>query len=131
MFIVYNGKHKVNISIKGDTEMLNHPDVDYIFETAKSTFGMTKNDTVFFHLYNPNGLINQMPKCDDFFHRDIFFSGAEVLYGRFSNYNAKWLRKVADKPKSYTRWELNYHIRELEKDIKKGRQVLKELKAAA
>jgi len=111
--------------------MLSHPDVDYIFKTAPNTYGMKKDDIVLFHLYNPNGLINKMPKCDDFFHGDIFFSGCEILYGRFGNYHAKWLRKAAHKPKRYTRSELFYHIRGLEKDIERGWAVLKEKKAAA
>lgn len=111
--------------------MSNHPHVDYVFKTATNTYGMKKDDIVLFHLYNPNGLVNKLPKFEDFIHGNVFFTGCEILYSSHSNYHAKWLSKVAHKPKRYTRWELFNHIRHLEKDIEEAWATLKEKKAAA
>ena len=52
---------------------------DYVFNTATNTNGMTKNEIVCFHLYNPNGLVAKLPDFDDFIHGDVFFAGCEIL----------------------------------------------------
>jgi len=117
-------------SFKGDKTMARLT-TEYVFHTATDASGMNKDDTVMFHLYNPNGLVSKLPEFEDFIHGDIFFTGCEMLYGRRTNYYAKWLSKVVHKPKSYTRWQLFYHIRELEKDIEKAWATLKTKKVAA
>lgn len=103
---------------------------EYVFDEATSDAGMTKNQTVFFHLFNPNGLVNQLPEFEDFSHNNIFFIGCEMLYGQHSNYYAKWLRKVAHKPHRYTRSQLAYNIRQLERDIDQAWDAIKQKRAA-
>lgn len=104
---------------------------EYIFDTATSDAGMTKNDKVMFHLHNPNGLVNQLPEYEDFIHGNTHFAGCEMVYGQFHNYHAEWLRKVAHKPYKYTNWDLHYHLTNLKNDAVRAREVLAEKKAAA
>lgn len=104
---------------------------DQIFETATTAEGMTKDQTVQFHLWNPNGLVAKLPKFDDFCHGDIFFTGPHMLYGQHENYHANWLRDVVNKPGRYTKWQLAYHINELADDIDRAWQVIAKKKAAA
>lgn len=104
---------------------------EYIFDTATSDAGMTKNDKVMFHLHNPNGLVNQLPEYEEFRHEGTFFYGCSMLFGQHDNYHAKWLREVAHKPYKYTRWDLNYHLTALKNDAVRAREVLAEKKAAA
>lgn len=94
-----------------------HMSFDHITKDAKTTKGMNKNQTVLFHIYNPNGLVQKLPKFDDLCHGDVFFAGLDLLYNRFNNYHAKWLEDVAFKPSTYTRWQLGYHLAELQKDV--------------
>ena len=104
---------------------------DYIFNTATDTNGMNKNETVLFHSFNPNGLVAKLPQFYDFCHGDVFFAGCEALYSSRNNYHAKWLDSVCHKPGRYTKWQLNYHLYELAKDVDAGWQAIAEKKAAA
>ena len=104
---------------------------DQIFDTATSAEGMTKDQTVMFHLFNPNGLVAKLPDFDDFCDGDIFFTGAHMLYGKHDNYYAKWLREVVNKPGRYSKSSLTYHLNELAKDVDRAWQVIAEKKAAA
>jgi len=104
---------------------------DYVFNTATNTNKMTKNEIVCFHLYNPNGLVAKLPDFDDFIHGDVFFAGCEIVYGRYHNYHAEWLRGVCMKEKSYTKWKLMYHLGHLADDVDKAWAVIAEKKAVA
>jgi len=102
---------------------------DYVFNTATNTNGMTKNEIVCFHLYNPNGLVAKLPDYDDFIHNNVFFAGCEILYGRDSNYYAGWLSDVCMKEKSYTKLELMHHLGHLADDVDKAWTAIAEIKA--
>ena len=104
---------------------------EYVFDTATHINGMTKNEIVCFHLFNPNGLVAKLPSFDDFCHGDVFFTGCEMLYGRHDNYQVKWLRSVCHKEKSYNKWELMYHLGRLADDVDEAWTVIAEKKAAA
>jgi len=104
---------------------------EQIFETATSAKGMTKDQTVMFHLYNPNGLVAKLPDFDDFCHGDRFFTGAHMLYGKYDNHYANWLREVVNKPGRYKKWTLDYSLNELADDVDRAWQVIAEKKAAA
>ena len=104
---------------------------DYVFNTATNTNGMTKNEIVHFHSFNPNGLVAKLPDYDDFRHGDVYFTGCEMLYSRYDNYHAKWLRNVLLKNKRYTKWELMYHLDCLADDVDKAWTAITEKKAAA
>lgn len=104
---------------------------DYVFDTATHINGMTKNEIVCFHLFNPNGLVAKLPDYDDFWHGSIFFVGCEMLYGRHDNYHAKWLRKVCNNEKSYTKSRLTHHLLSLADDVDKAWTAIAEKKAVA
>lgn len=104
---------------------------DYVFNTATHMNGMTKNEMVCFHLYSPNGLVSKLPDFDDFLHGDVFLVGCQCIYGRHNNHHAEWLRGVCNKPKSYTKWSLMYHLTKLADDVEKAPQVIADAKAAA
>jgi len=105
---------------------------DYVFYTATNTNGMTKNEIVGFHLYNPNGLVAKLPDTDDFIHGDVFFAGCQIVYGRYHNYHAEWLRSVFMKEKKrYTKWTLMHHLGQLAYDVDRAWTVIAEKKAAA
>ena len=61
----------------------------YITEQATSANGMNKRDTINFHLYNPRGACAQLPVFEDFYHGDVFFTGAYYLFSKYENYHAK------------------------------------------
>ena len=104
---------------------------EYVFDTATHINGMTKNEIVCFHLFNPNGLVAKLPDFDDFCHGDVFFAGCEMMYGRHENYHAKWLRDVCNKEKGYTKWQLMYHLSQLADDVDRAWTTIAEKKAAA
>jgi hypothetical protein len=104
---------------------------EYVFDTATHISGMTKNEIVCFLLFNPNGLVAKLPSFDDFCHGDVFFTGCEMLYGRHDNYQVKWLRSVCHKEKSYTKWQLMYHLGRLADDADEAWTVIADKKAAA
>lgn len=105
---------------------------EYITETATDAAGMNKKDTLAFHFCNPNGLVKKLPEFEDFCHGDTFFTGCEMLYSQHSNFHARWIRdNLMKRSPRFTRWEMNYHITELAKDIDKAWAALAEKKAAA
>ncbi len=104
---------------------------EQIFEIAESAEGMTKDQTVMFHLFNPNGLVAKLPDFDDFCHGDIFYTGAHMLYGKHDNYYAKRLREVMGNPGRYNKWTLAHILKELANDVDRAWQVIAEKKAAA
>jgi hypothetical protein len=104
---------------------------EQIFDTATSDEGMNKNQTVMFHLFNPNGLVAKLPEFEDFCHGDIFYTGNHMLYGKHENYYAKWLREVVGKPGRYNKWTLAYHLNELAHDVDRAWKKIEAKKAAA
>jgi len=54
-----------------------------------------------------------------------------MMYGRHDNYHAKWLRDVCNKEKSYTKWQLMYHLSKLADDVDAAWATIADKKAAA
>ena len=98
----------------------------FIAEKAISDEGMTKKHKCIFHTINPNGLLAQMPSIDDFAYIDDpdTYNGAYATYGKFSNYYAKELMKFATRNSGYTTWEVNYHIKNLKKDLQEAKDLM-------
>ena len=102
---------------------------EQIFDTATSAEGMTKNQTVMFHLFNPNGLVAKLPEFEDFCHGDLFFESCQMMYGKYDNYYAKWLGEVVHKPGRYSKSTLAYHLNELAKDVDRAWEKIEAKKA--
>ncbi len=104
---------------------------EYAFDTATHINGMTKNEIVCFHLFNPNGLVAKLPDFEDFCHGDVFFTGCQMMYGRHDNYHAKWLRDVCNKENSYTKSALMWHLDKLATDVDRAWIAIAKKKAVA
>ena len=104
---------------------------EYIFETATSDAGMTKQQAIWFHVCNPNGSVKQLPEGDDFCHNGLYFYGLDLMYSAGENYHAKWFSDALHKkPSSFTKWDIAYHAKGIAKDIEKFKIAIAEKKAA-
>ena len=101
-----------------------------VFETATTAKGMTKRDTALFHLCNPNGLRAQLPETDEYQIGDSFWTGASILYSKYSSWTVKELEKIVEAPHKVTRWEVKHIVAQLEKQVEEAQQFIAEKKAA-
>ena len=102
---------------------------NYITEDATTAAGMTKRDTILFHLFNLNGAIAQLPVYEDFYHNGVFFVGAHYIYSKDENYHSRWL--MGADPKKVTKWEINYAISKIFDAAVKGKECLAKKRADA
>lgn len=83
-----------------------------------------------FHAFNPNGLLAKLPTYEDFVFGTKFATGLEALYGRYDNFHAKELTRIATgECKRFTAWDVNYHVKRLADDLKKGWERINERRA--
>lgn len=80
---------------------------------------------VIFHCLNENGLRQQLPKFDDFV-KDGYLFNAYLLYSRYENFHAKRLVELSGK-KKISKWDADYHIKELTNSIAKYKEWKKEV----
>ena len=78
-----------------------------------------------FHWQNENGLMNQLPETEDFTKDGKFFQ-AYFMYSRHYNYHAKELKACALKSQP-SRWDVDYHTKELANDLEKYKEWKKEV----
>ncbi len=101
----------------------------YIKEEATSAEGMTLWDTISFHMYNPNGLFAQLPVYEDFILIDEpdKVNASYAIYTKYDNYHAEVIRELRYKRKRLKKWNVNYHLEALKKDINKARALMVEM----
>lgn len=100
----------------------------YVFETATNTDGMKKKDAARFHAFNPNGVVAKLP-TDFSLPNGKWATGCESMWSRYHNYHAKAITKYALGKTRFTRWELNYAVRECAKDVDECARVMSEKRA--
>ena len=97
---------------------------EFICKQATSDEGMTLNHKCLFHAQNPNGLVAQLPKYEDFILIDepTKVNMGWLNYERHQNFHAKQLDKFSWKQSGFTAWDVNYHIEDIKLDIVKSKE---------
>jgi len=103
--------------------------LEYVFDHAITDKGMTAYDRLRFHLYNPNGVVNQLPSYDDFqyINDSSMINMSYIRFSKFDNYHAKELQRLAKLSRAKTR-DVNYHIARIYNDIEEAKKTMIELK---
>ena len=100
---------------------------EYITEAATSDKGMNKRDTVSFHLFNPKGVVAKLPAHDEFSIGDTYLFGASLMYSKGDNYDVK----VLQNGKRLTKWDITYHVGQIEETAVKAQAFLAKKRAEA
>lgn len=84
---------------------------EFITEEAATDKGLNIRQTAQFHMFNPNGVVAQLPwKTEDFaLPNRMYACGMEVLYARHHMLHVDLLRNIANGARS-SRWRVTYYI---------------------
>jgi len=100
---------------------------EWVRNDATSDEGMTKWFTVYFHLYNLNGVSNKLPDEIDYYSFIDENNEKRFAYGLFhitskseNHHYKKLIKAFSNRCNNFSWWDVNYHVSEMKKDVKES-----------